>query len=929
MTSGRHPVALALVLVLAAPARQAASTQPGDPRGQADGIARLITRLEQALAAGDRAALSAVFASSAPPQVVERFAANATLAGATRAVVVERDRRAFSSAAVRLILEVFVEAGMAARVATWRVDIRRAPDVRDADGTDLWQITDHERLSSVDGLYRLALNPSRQFQARNLTIVAEDLTLRFDGTVYQADVDEGVTALLLLGAGTMEFRPTPATERGQVRIFAGSETLKTPFNAGFLRLHPAELDDRISTGTLGPEPVDPRTFRRAEQIFREEVGKSFGIDLAGLSPHVWSLVPPYGDFLAEVRTRRFGTLTYAKSSSEAEDISLFIREKRKNIAMYASRDKLVRRGRFYDEDELADYDVIEYAIDATFVPDRTRIDGEARLRIRVRAQALTTLTLRLAESLVARSVTADQLGPLLHFRVRSQNSLIVNLPVTLPRDTVLDLRVRYGGTLPPQELEREALALAPAQRMQPEPIDISLEQTWAYSTRSYWYPQAQVTDYATATLTVTVPAWYDCVASGELTSGAPGLVPAGGGAPERKRYVFAALQPLRYLAVLITRLVPVSSNVVSLEAALKRSTGTPGERGEPAPAPEVQDTGRGVGAGVFYQSVDLTLRANPRLVERGRELFPRIAHMVQFYTSLVGDCPYPALSVALLESSLPGGHSPAYLAAINEPTIFAPRVWRNDPAAFQNYPEFFVAHEVAHQWWGQAIGWKNYHEQWLSEGIAQYFAALYARELRGERVFTGILARLRRFALDASDQGPVYLGYRLGHIRDDGQVFRSLVYNKGAASLHMLRRLLGDEPFFRGLRRFYVTWRFRKAGTDDLRRAFEAESGRSLDRFFERWIYGSSVPRLRFSHALSADHRSVTLRFEQLGDRPGDAPPLFDVPVTVTLVYQDGREQDLVVAVTERVIQREAPLGGSLRRVDVNRDGAALAEIER
>ena len=63
-----------------------------------------------------------------------------------------------------------------------------------------------------------------------------------------------------------------------------------------------------------------------------------------------------------------------------------------------------------------------------------------------------------------------------------------------------------------------------------------------------------------------------------------------------------------------------------------------------------------------------------------------------------------------------------------------------------------------------------------------------------------------------SPQGPIYLGYRLGHIRAERPVFRSLVYNKSAIVLHMLRRLVGDDTFFFGVRRFYSEWRFKKAG---------------------------------------------------------------------------------------------------------------------
>ena len=73
-------------------------------------------------------------------------------------------------------------------------------------------------------------------------------------------------------------------------------------------------------------------------------------------------------------------------------------------------------------------------------------------------------------------------------------------------------------------------------------------------------------------------------------------------------------------------------------------------------------------------------------------------------------------------------------------------------------------------------------------------------------------------------------------------MFRALVYNKGAMVLHMLRRLVGDEAFFAGLREFYATWRYKKAGTDDFRVAMEKAGGRPLQRFFDRWIFGSDIP---------------------------------------------------------------------------------------
>src|SRR5262249_46379197 len=150
-----------------------------------------------------------------------------------------------------------------------------------------------------------------------------------------------------------------------------------------------------------------------------------------------------------------------------------------------------------------------------------------------------------------------------------------------------------------------------------------------------------------------------------------------------------------------------------------------------------------------------------RQARRGRDLIEQAADIARFYTTLLRDCPFPSFTIALIESELPGGHSPGYFTALNQPLPNTPLVWRNHPTSFDKYPDFFLTHELAHQWWGGAVGWRNYHEQWLSEGFAQYFAALYAEHAHGGGVFAGMLRRMRDSALGDSDKGPIHLGYRL------------------------------------------------------------------------------------------------------------------------------------------------------------------------
>jgi hypothetical protein len=683
-----------------------------------------------------------------------------------------------------------------------------------------------------------------------------------------------------------------------VKIFCGRETLDAGFDAAFIRLNPGDFEATIAASQLTARAVDPRDLRRAQDVFREESTKAFGVDLADLSRDAWSLLPGPGDFVAEVRTRRFETLTYARSSAEAEDITLFDRKLHRNISLYASKERLARRARFYSEDELVDYDILSYDIDVTATPARRWIDGFARLRIKVRASSLATFALRLADALTVQSIVSDEYGRLFGIRVTNQNSLVVNLPTALPRDAIFTVSVAYAGRLEPQTPDREALA--PGQLAQVDPDDgpaVPVEPSWLYSSRNPWYPQAPVSDYATASIRLSVPAALECVASGALEPGFPVLVPGKVLAENRKVYIFKTLQPVRYLSFIVSRFVRTETLTVAFP---------------PPPAADIALTG------LSFNSLNLSVEANPRQEKAARGLVDRAADVAMFYRSLVGDAPYQDFTVALVENELPGGHSPAYFAALNQPLLTSDLAWHNDPSAFSGYPDFFLAHEMAHQWWGQAVGWRNYHEQWLSEGFAQYFAALYAQHEQGDEQFASVLKQLSRSGMKASDQGPVFLGYRLGHIRGDSRVFRALVYNKGAASLHMLRRLMGDEPFFRGLRRFYRASRFQKVGTDEFRAVMQRETGLPLDRFFERWIYGSTLPRLKFSWRL--DGTDALVHVEQVGE-------LFDVPLTVTLQYPNRKPVDVVIPVTERTTDARIPLAGVLRSLEVSNADGTMAEI--
>ena len=198
---------------------------------------------------------------------------------------------------------------------------------------------------------------------------------------------------------------------------------------------------------------------------------------------------------------------------------------------------------------------------------------------------------------------------------------------------------------------------------------------------------------------------------------------------------------------------------------------------------------------------------------------------------------------------------------------------------------------------------------------------MYAEKERGDDTFEDVLRQMRRWAIDSSPQGPVYLGYRLGHIKSDSRVFRAVIYNKAAMVLHMLRRLVGDEVFFRGIRDVLRGVAVPQGG----HRRLPGRHGEGQRARPERILRGVDLsappcPRLQVRHSVQGSTATVTI--EQRGE-------IIPVPVTITLVYTSGSTEHLTIPVTERTpTPRPCPLNGTLRELMVNQEQCALAVFD-
>ncbi len=188
-----------------------------------------------------------------------------------------------------------------------------------------------------------------------------------------------------------------------------------------------------------------------------------------------------------------------------------------------------------------------------------------------------------------------------------------------------------------------------------------------------------------------------------------------------------------------------------------------------------------------------------------------------------------------------------------------------------------VIHEIAHQWWGDAVTEKDWDDVWLSEGFATYFTLLFIEHEYGRDAFLAGLDdsqnRVRAFDAEHPD-------YHIVHddLADMRQVTTGQIYQKGSWTLHMLRGLVGEEAFWAGIRAYYRRYRDGNATTDDFRREMEEASGQPLDWFFRQWLHRGGSPKVEGSWRYDAAAGAVEIELAQT--QPGEP---FDLPIEVGL----------------------------------------------
>ncbi len=280
-----------------------------------------------------------------------------------------------------------------------------------------------------------------------------------------------------------------------------------------------------------------------------------------------------------------------------------------------------------------------------------------------------------------------------------------------------------------------------------------------------------------------------------------------------------------------------------------------------------------------------------------REDYAKTVEMIRIFSQLFGEYPFIDEKYGHAEFTWGGGMEHQTLTSLG------------------GWSEILIAHELAHQWWGDMVTCADFHHIWLNEGFATYSEALWIEEKYGEQRFH---QHMRHKMYHGS--GTIYVeNPQSENIFDYG-----LSYAKGAWVVHMLRHVVGDKTFYKILQQYREQYLYDAATTEDFRNVCENVSGLDFEQFFQQWIYQSGFPDYEYfwsANKTNEGEHNVTVTVRQTQDY------LFHMPLDITFVG-NGKDTTLVFENNQRTRQFSVVLPFSPVMVILDKDNWVLKRVD-
>ena len=490
------------------------------------------------------------------------------------------------------------------------------------------------------------------------------------------------------------------------------------------------------------------------------------------------------------------------------------------------------------------YDVDHYTIELTLRPESGSIEGRCTVRV-VALEELEKLVLDLVELDVTEVIDLDR-GPL-EFRQRA-DELEIGMGRTLKPGEGFEVAVAYSGT------PKTGLWFSGEDLRTGDPNQCFTQGQ--PEENKGWFPCFDhPSDFVTSEIIVTLPPDWIGVAAGDCID---------------------VQEAETFRREHWRMMTPHSVYLISLVAGeLER----------------IEEDWQGVPLSYVFEA------KYRDWIEASFEETGAILGFLEDYTGV--PYPYSKYSQAVV-ANFPGGGMENVSATTLTPLTLGDELSQRDRTSLQ-----LVAHEAAHQWFGNLVTCRDWSHLWLNEGFATYLSMLFIEETRGKEEF---LCELRAKSLRylAEDQGQAQRPAVHGAWREPKDIFDTRTYEGAALRLHLLRFFVTDKVFRQGIHDYLVNHSGGSVVTGDFQRAMEKASGRDLDRFFEEWIYGQGFPELEVEWHFDAEEELVVGKIRQTQDFVHGAARVFHVPFELEVVRGSESERH-IVELTQRTSSFELP----------------------
>jgi len=234
-----------------------------------------------------------------------------------------------------------------------------------------------------------------------------------------------------------------------------------------------------------------------------------------------------------------------------------------------------------------------------------------------------------------------------------------------------------------------------------------------------------------------------------------------------------------------------------------------------------------------------------------------------------------------------------------------------------------VIHEIAHQWFGNAVTESTWDDAWLSEGFATYFTLLFLENAYGHDEYIDGLKKARKTVLDFYKKDSTY-SIVDDRTAENGPITNGLTYQKGAWVLHMLRERIGHDNFRKGIQSYYKKYMNANASTSDFIEEMEKASNENLKTFFNQWLYKPDVLRISGNWKYDSDTKQVILNLDQTQS----SGFLFETPIEIQ-IYENGlsQPQNLKYNINAKNVQYKIPCSQKPSLILLDPRTALLANI--